>query len=98
MKFTFSWLREFVDVKKSPQETAYALTMAGLEVESLASLGGQEDWVMEVAVTPNRGDCLGILGLAREVAALTGSRLKLLPASRDTKRESKEIPIKVKIL
>ena len=77
MKLTFSWLREFVDVKKSPQETAYALTMAGLEVESLASLGGPEDWVMEVAVTPNRGDCLGILGLAREVAALTGGRLRL---------------------
>ncbi|OGP20950.1 MAG: phenylalanine--tRNA ligase subunit beta [Deltaproteobacteria bacterium GWA2_57_13] len=97
MKFTFSWLREFVDVKKSPQETAYALTMAGLEVESLASLGGQEDWVMEVAVTPNRGDCLGILGLAREVAALTGGRLKLPPVLPHVKGSGMERLVDVQI-
>lgn len=33
------------------------------------------DHVLEIAVTPNRGDCLSHLGVAREVAALTGSRL-----------------------
>ena len=31
---------------------------------------GLEDEVLEVAITPNRPDCLSILGLAREVAAL----------------------------
>jgi len=36
-----------------------------------------DDWVMELEVTPNRPDCLGIIGLAREVAALTGSKLKI---------------------
>jgi phenylalanyl-tRNA synthetase beta chain len=35
------------------------------------------DHVLDVAVTPNRGDCLSILGLAREVAALLGHKLKL---------------------
>jgi len=30
------------------------------------------DSILEVSVTPNRGDCLSILGIAREVAALTG--------------------------
>ncbi len=33
------------------------------------------DHLLEIAVTPNRGDCLSHLGVAREVAALTGSRL-----------------------
>ncbi len=28
--------------------------------------------VLEVAITPNRGDCLSILGMAREVSAITG--------------------------
>lgn len=42
---------------------------------------GLEDTVLEVAITPNRGDCLSILGIAREVAALTGARVTL-PASR----------------
>ena len=34
------------------------------------------DRLLEVELTPNRGDCLSILGVAREVAALTGGRLK----------------------
>ncbi len=36
-----------------------------------------DDTVLDIAITPNRGDCLSILGLAREVAALFG--LKLTP-------------------
>lgn len=31
-----------------------------------------DDVILETSVTPNRGDCLSILGTAREVAALTG--------------------------
>lgn len=38
---------------------------------------GLEDVVFEVNVTPNRGDCLSHIGIAREVAALTGKPLKL---------------------
>jgi phenylalanyl-tRNA synthetase beta chain len=34
------------------------------------------DTVLDVEITPNRGDCLSILGLAREVAALFGARLR----------------------
>ena len=34
------------------------------------------DVVLDIAITPNRGDCLSILGLAREVAALFDSRLQ----------------------
>ncbi len=32
-----------------------------------------DDAVIEVDLTPNRGDCLGMRGVAREVAALTGA-------------------------
>ncbi|MBI4523920.1 MAG: phenylalanine--tRNA ligase subunit beta [Deltaproteobacteria bacterium] len=83
MKFTLNWLKEFVEVDRPPQEIAGALTMAGLEVESLTSwrAGGEDDWLMEIAVTPNRGDCLGILGIAREVAALFGCKLKCRSSS-----------------
>ena len=34
-----------------------------------------EDIVVELDITPNRGDCLSILGVAREVALLTKGRL-----------------------
>ncbi|HEX6513391.1 MAG TPA: phenylalanine--tRNA ligase subunit beta [Chloroflexota bacterium] len=35
------------------------------------------DQVLELEVTPNRSDCLGIIGVAREVSALTGRPLRL---------------------
>ncbi len=33
------------------------------------------DTILELELTPNRPDCLGIVGVAREVAAVTGARL-----------------------
>ena len=48
-----------------------------------APLGGDvaaylhlDDTVLDVEITPNRGDCLSVLGLAREVAALFAARLR----------------------
>ena len=46
---------------------------------SLAAILGTADTVLDVAITPNRGDCLSILGIARELAALTGARLRIPP-------------------
>ncbi|MCK6529978.1 phenylalanine--tRNA ligase subunit beta [Myxococcota bacterium] len=37
--------------------------------------------VIEIELTPNRGDCLSVLGVAREVAAGTGARLLGLAAA-----------------
>jgi phenylalanyl-tRNA synthetase beta chain len=90
MNFTFNWLKEFVDLTMTPQKLAELLTMAGLEVESVTPLTGPEtngaDWLFTIGVTPNRGDCLGVKGIAREVAALTGGRLKPPPALSRAKR------------
>ena len=41
--------------------------------ESLHDLLGLDDTLIEIDLTPNRGDCLGIEGIAREVGALTRS-------------------------
>jgi len=35
-----------------------------------------EDWVFEINVTPNRGDCLSVIGIARELSAVFGAELK----------------------
>jgi phenylalanyl-tRNA synthetase beta chain len=35
-----------------------------------------DDAILEINVTPNRGDAMSVLGIAREVAALTGAPLK----------------------
>ncbi|MEO5346778.1 MAG: phenylalanine--tRNA ligase subunit beta [Magnetococcus sp. YQC-9] len=47
----------------------------------IAEALGRDDVVLELGVTPNRGDCLGVRGVAREVAALTGQKLKPLEAT-----------------
>ncbi|MDH5542834.1 MAG: phenylalanine--tRNA ligase subunit beta [Nitrospinota bacterium] len=36
-----------------------------------------EDAILEIDLTPDRGDCLSLLGVAREIAALTGNKIKI---------------------
>jgi phenylalanyl-tRNA synthetase beta chain len=43
---------------------------------SLAEYLGINDVIFEISVTPNRADCLSHLGIAREVAALTGNTIR----------------------
>lgn len=42
----------------------------------LAEFLGPPDYVLSLEITPNRPDLLGLLGVAREVAALCGTKLK----------------------
>lgn len=74
MRVSLDWLRDFVSIYMTVEELAHALTMAGLEVEAVEKAG--EDYVLEINVTPNRPDCLSVLGIAREVAAITQTPLK----------------------
>ncbi|MDO8489296.1 MAG: phenylalanine--tRNA ligase subunit beta, partial [Candidatus Omnitrophota bacterium] len=74
MKVTYSWLKDFVDLKIPPAELAEKLTMAGLEVVSLEEIGG--DSVFEIEITSNRPDWLSVAGIAREVSAICGLKLK----------------------
>jgi len=78
MKVPVEWLKEYVAVRLSLEALAVRLTMAGLEVVGIERVDGQP--VLDLEITPNRADCLSIIGIAREVAALTGQRLKLPPA------------------
>ncbi len=43
---------------------------------SIPSVMPVEDWVLEIGITPNRPDCTSVMGVAREIAALTGQKLK----------------------
>ncbi len=67
MRISFEWLKEYIKLEASPEEVADRLTMIGHEVEALERAA--DDVVMEVNVTPNRPDCLSVLGLARELSA-----------------------------
>jgi len=77
MKASINWLKEFVDFSISPSEIAHALTMAGLEVEGIVPSSQEEgDYILEINVTPNRPDCLSIIGISREISVILGLTLK----------------------
>jgi phenylalanyl-tRNA synthetase beta chain len=73
MKLSYAWLKEWVDVPWDARELGSRLTMAGFELEGIAT--NALDSILELNITPNRGDAMSVLGLAREVAALTGKPL-----------------------
>jgi phenylalanyl-tRNA synthetase beta chain len=58
---------------------------------------GLDDHVLEVEVTPNRPDCLSVLGIARELAALTGARLRPRPIALKESGESAKSLARVRI-
>ncbi|MEW5759097.1 MAG: phenylalanine--tRNA ligase subunit beta [Candidatus Omnitrophota bacterium] len=74
MKVSFNWLKDFVEIKKSPEELAHLLTMAGLEVKGIEKKLG--DAVFEIEITSNRPDWLSIIGVAREVGAITNKKFQ----------------------
>ncbi|MDD5567788.1 MAG: phenylalanine--tRNA ligase subunit beta [Candidatus Omnitrophica bacterium] len=93
MKVTYNWLKDFVDIKIPARELADKLTMAGLEVVSLEEKAG--DFVFEIEITSNRPDWLSILGVAREVATLTNSKLKNLDLKIKTKSAKGNLKIEI---
>lgn len=75
MRVSYNWLKDYVDIKVSPEKLAEMLTMAGLSVDSIEKKG--DDYILEVEITSNRPDWLSYIGVAREVAAITGGKLKV---------------------
>jgi phenylalanyl-tRNA synthetase beta chain len=69
MKAPVDWIRELVpECKASPDRLAKMLTFSGTEVEGVEKVGKGK--VLQCAVTSNRVDCLGVVGIARDVAAV----------------------------
>ncbi len=95
MKVTYTWLKDFVDLKIAPVQLAEKLTMAGLEVVSLEEAG--KDSIFEIEITSNRPDWLSVLGIAREVSAICGLKLKTVNL-KETKIQAKDsLPVKISV-
>ncbi|HZJ84871.1 MAG TPA: phenylalanine--tRNA ligase subunit beta [Syntrophomonadaceae bacterium] len=75
MNVSLNWLKNYVDINIDEEELAHKLTMAGVAVEGIEKV--DTDHVLELDLTPNRGDCLGLINIAREISAITGSQLKI---------------------
>ena len=74
MRVPLEWLKEFAEIRVKPEKLSFALTMSGLEVEAIERVGSET--IFEIGVTPNRADCLSMIGVAREVSAVSGGRFK----------------------
>ncbi len=59
----------------------------GVPLETALDLS---DTVLDVSITPNRADCLSMIGIAREVAAITGEKIKI-PVGGRIKESIEEI-------
>jgi phenylalanyl-tRNA synthetase beta chain len=88
MKVPLDWLKEYLPTKLSIQEIADSLTLLGLEVE------GIRDEILDISLTPNLIHCANIRGVARELAALTGTQLHEPPF---TTPKRNEIPIEDRV-
>jgi len=108
MKVSTNWLRDYIDFDFSLDELARRLTMAGLEVEAtipvskqeFAAAGGsgsRDDVVWDAKVTPNRGDWLSMIGVARECAPLVDATARVPVVSVEGTEPSSAEMIKIDI-
>src|SRR5260221_8606233 len=96
MKVSYNWLKEFVDVAASPEEVASRLALSGTNIASIEN--GAHGAVIDAEITSNRPDCLGMLGIAREVGAIYRLPVKVSsPKPAESKTAKAGDALKVKI-
>ncbi|MHC4423343.1 MAG: phenylalanine--tRNA ligase subunit beta [Planctomycetota bacterium] len=75
MKVLLSWLSDYIEAGLPADKIAEIFSDLGFPCEGIERFG--DDAVLDLEITSNRGDCLGYIGIARELAAATGKKLKL---------------------
>lgn len=74
MLVPLSWLKEYIEIDLDNKTLGDKLTEVGLGVEKIVK--EKDDTIFELEITPNRPDCLSIVGIAREIAAIEGKTIK----------------------
>lgn len=98
MRVPLDWLKDYIDNQFDAAETSDALTMMGLEVEEVEQAGASGAPVLNIKVMSNRGDCLSMIGVARELAADQNLPLKYPSFEAQTSGEPAESFASVEIL
>ncbi len=75
MKISLNWLSDYIEIDRSPEQIAEVLSDLGFPCEGIEQFDG--DTVIDIEITSNRGDCLGYIGVARELSAVTGKEVKM---------------------
>ncbi len=95
MLVPLSWLKEFVDIEESAEELANKLLFSGTKVEETLTRDNEE--IFDLEITPNRGDCLGVVGVAREAAAIYKLDLKLPEPFSETMQVSRKRSVNITV-
>lgn len=95
MKLPVKWLKDYVEVSLKSDRLAELFTMTGTMIEGIDHLEGSD--VLHAEITTNRPDCLSILGLASELAALTNKKAKKPRIPKIPFRLSSRLALSVKI-
>ena len=75
MQFYKSDLIQYISGSISDTDLLEQLTELGLEVDQ--SKNEKNDLLIKLDLTPNRGDCFSLIGIARDVCAVNNLKLKL---------------------
>ncbi len=75
MLFSVTWMNDYLDPPASETEQGELLTAAGFPLEERLEHGDQV--ALDFEMMSNRGDCTCHVGLAREIAAISGRTLSL---------------------
>jgi phenylalanyl-tRNA synthetase beta chain len=68
MIVSWNWLTDYLRLDLPVEVLTERLALTGLNLESIADVGG--DIAIDLEVTSNRPDCLGHLGVAREISVV----------------------------
>ncbi|HKI17722.1 MAG TPA: phenylalanine--tRNA ligase subunit beta, partial [Isosphaeraceae bacterium] len=75
MIVSWNWLTDYVRLDMPVDVLTERLALSGLNLESVSDVGG--DIAIDLEVTSNRPDCLGHLGIAREISVLFDKSLHI---------------------
>lgn len=95
MKFSWKWLKDYCPTDADVRDIAERLGLYGFEVETVS--GDGDAAVLDIEIVPVRPDCLSHIGLARELAFLTGTPLTLPQVTVREVNTAKPLPVEVTV-
>jgi phenylalanyl-tRNA synthetase beta chain len=103
MKVSLNWLKDYFEKNyslaaqafPSAKEIDFFMPRGGFEVESMEQVG--DDTIIDFSITPNRGDCMSVRGLVREVACLGFAEAVMLVQKNTASAMEKENLVSVRL-
>ena len=89
MKISLNWLKEYLKNIEDTDQLLSRLTSMGLEVDAISK--SKKDLIIDIDMTPNRADCLSIVGIARDLSALYKKKISMPKSTKLSKKKNKNI-------